>query len=62
MVVASKLFPELLMRHTNNGVVDYHSLFLVPTGLALAGILLLALFFKPPTHGPDEVGESSAPH
>ncbi len=55
MVVASKLFPELVARYTQNGVVDYKQLFLVPTGMALAGIVLLALFFRPPTHGP--VGE-----
>jgi hypothetical protein len=34
-------------------VVDYKQLFLVPTGMALAGIVLLALFFRPPTHGPE---------
>ncbi|MGV3664137.1 MAG: nucleoside permease [Prosthecobacter sp.] len=55
MVVASKLFPELLKHYTQDGVVDYKQLFLVPTGMALAGIVLLALFFRPPTHGP--VGE-----
>ncbi len=55
MVVASKLFPALLKHYTHDGVVDYKQLFLVPTGMALAGIVLLALFFRPPTHGP--VGE-----
>lgn len=53
MVVASKIFPQLLAKYTSNGVVDYKQLFLVPTGMALAGILLLALFFRPPTHGPE---------
>ncbi|WP_395718624.1 nucleoside permease [Prosthecobacter sp.] len=53
MVVASKIFPQLLAKYTTNGVVDYKQLFLVPTGMALAGILLLALFFRPPTHGPE---------
>ena len=53
MVVASKIFPELVVKYTVNGVVDYHQLFLVPTGMALAGIVLLALFFKPPTYGPE---------
>jgi nucleoside transporter len=55
MVVASKIFPELVAKYTVDGVVDYHKLFLVPTGMALAGIVLLGLFFRPPTHGP--VGE-----
>jgi nucleoside transporter len=52
MVVASKIFPQLLAKYTSNGVVDYKQLFLVPTGMALAGIVLLALFFRPPTYGP----------
>ena len=62
MVVASKVFPELIIRYTTESGVDYRSLFLVPTGLALLGILMLALFFKPPTRGPEDVGPSSAPH
>ncbi len=33
---------------TVNGVTNYKSLFLVPTGLALAAAVLLALFFNPP--------------
>lgn len=62
MVVASQLFPRLVAAYTVNNEVDYHKLFLVPTGMALAGILLLAMFFRPPTHGPDDVGASSTPH
>lgn len=53
MVVASKIFPQLLAKYTVNGSVDYKQLFLVPSGMALAGIVLLALFFRPPTHGPE---------
>ncbi len=53
MVVARKIFPQLVASYTHDGVVDYHKLFLVPTGMALAGIVLLALFFRPPTHGPE---------
>lgn len=53
MVVASKIFPQLVASYTHDGLVDYHKLFLVPTGMALAGIVLLALFFRPPTHGPE---------
>ncbi len=41
---------------------DWRKLFLLPTGLAILGILLLALFFKPPTFRPDEAGSGSAPH
>jgi predicted MFS family arabinose efflux permease len=56
-VAASFLFPTLASRLTQVGAdgaptVDYTSLFLVPTGMALAAVLLLALFFKPPTRGP----------
>jgi nucleoside transporter len=60
-VVASFLFPALMGRLTTSvtgadGVVrtgvDYPALFMVPTGLALAAVVLLALFFRPPTRGP----------
>ncbi|WP_395744725.1 MFS transporter [Prosthecobacter sp.] len=36
-------------------VSNWQQLFLVPTGMALVGIVLLAFFFRPPTRGP--VGE-----
>ncbi|MBW8858994.1 MAG: MFS transporter [Caulobacter sp.] len=56
-VVASFLFPTLVSGLSHAGAdgaatVDYTSLFLVPTGMALVAVLLLALFFKPPTRGP----------
>lgn len=54
-VVASFLFPTLIARNTTGGVVDYQALFLVPTGMALAAVLLLALFFRPPERGPASV-------
>jgi predicted MFS family arabinose efflux permease len=62
-VVASFLFPMLVARNTTGGVVDYQSLFLVPTGMALAAVLLLALFFRPPERGPTAVdhAEEKAP-
>jgi nucleoside transporter len=63
MVVASYVFPMLSALYTVNGVLDYQKLFLVPTGLAILGIVLLALFFSPPTRGPEAVAEgNSAPH
>ncbi|MBL9203710.1 MAG: MFS transporter [Opitutaceae bacterium] len=63
MVVASQLFPRLVAAFSSTtGVIDYHKLFLVPTAIAIGGILLLLLFFKPPTHGPVAVGANSAPH
>lgn len=59
MVVASQLFPRLAAHYsvTNAAgvaVVDYGKLFLVPTAMAIVGILLLGLFFHPPTARPGE--------
>ena len=55
-VAASFLFPALMGRMKDGaGAVDYTSLFLVPTGMALAAVLLLALFFRPPTRAPETV-------
>ncbi|MBL9191183.1 MAG: MFS transporter [Opitutaceae bacterium] len=63
MVVASQLFPRLVAAFSSaTGAIDYHKLFLVPTAVAIAGILLLLFFFHPPTRAPGEVGASSAPH
>lgn len=60
-VAASFIFPELVGRLTTNGAVDYTTLFLVPTGMALAAVCLLALFFRPPTRGPvSEPGSASS--
>lgn len=55
MVVASFLFPALTSALTHDqvtaggvkAVVDYKTLFMVPTGLGVLAALLLALFFKP---------------
>lgn len=54
-VVASFLFPSLIARFTTAGEVDYQQLFLVPTGLALTAVLLLAVFFRPPERAPQAV-------
>ena len=57
-VAASFLFPNLMGRMTlpspDGGPpqVDYQSLFLVPTGMALVAVVLLALFFRPPEKRP----------
>ena len=56
-VIASFLFPTLIGRLTHLDaagakVVDYQKLFLVPAGLALVAMLLLALLFRPPSRGP----------
>ena len=50
---ASFLFPALIAHWTDAaGKVDYRSLFLVPTGMALVAVLMLAAFFRPPQRGP----------
>jgi hypothetical protein len=59
MVLASQLFPQLAAHFTQMNaagvaVVDYSKLFMVSTAMAIVGILLLALFFKPPTKRPGE--------
>jgi MFS family permease len=54
MVVAGQLFPRLKAAYTSGGMVDYHRLFLVPTGLAIGAMLLLLFFFRPPTERPEE--------
>lgn len=54
-VVASFLFPTLIARNAVDGVVDYQSLFLIPTAMALGAVVLLAAFFKPPERGPTAV-------
>lgn len=59
-VAASFIFPELVGRLTTNGAVDYTTLFLVPTGMALAAVCLLALFFRPPTRGPVSEPDSAS--
>jgi nucleoside transporter len=52
-VAASFLFPSLIAKWTDAaGKVDYRTLFLVPTGMAVIAVLLLALLFRPPERGP----------
>ncbi len=64
-VAASFLFPWLISRLSAGGSVDYASLFLVPTGMALAAACLLAVFFRPPSRGPvaetDEIPATASP-
>ena len=63
LVIANFWFGSLKAQWTDaSGVVDYHKLFLVPTGLAVAAMVLLLIFFKPPTDRPQEAGASPAAH
>lgn len=63
MVLASLVFPKLMVELADpvTKIVDWQKLFLVPTGLALLGIVLMALFFKPPTDRPQSGTGGSAP-
>jgi nucleoside transporter len=63
-VVASFLFPTLMADLTTSvtaadgtvtSVVDYRTLFMVPAGLSLLGVLALGFLFRPPTRGPESV-------
>lgn len=56
-VAASFLFPALVAHWTDpvTMAVDYKSLFLVPTGMALVAIVLLGLLFRPPERAPAAV-------
>ena len=64
-VAASFLFPALISKLSAGGAVDYTRLFMVPTGMALVAVLLLALFFRPPSRGPaaesDELPATASP-
>ena len=60
-VAASFLFPALMAQFTVGGVepgttaVDYRTLFMVPAGMAVVAIVLLAVFFKPSERAPATV-------
>jgi len=55
LVIANFWFGALKARWTDAaGVVDYGKLFLVPTGLAIFAMVLLLVFFKPPSERPEE--------
>jgi len=62
-LAAKWLFVPLQSHFTVGGVTDYQKLFLVPTGMALAAAVLLALFFQPPKAVEREaVGQPAAAH
>lgn len=55
-VAASFLFPALMAQWTDaTGAVDYRTLFMVPAGMAIVAVLLLALFFRPAERAPAAV-------
>ena len=60
-VAASFLFPALMAQFTIPGTepgtsaVDYRTLFMVPAGMAVVAVLLLAVFFRPAERAPASV-------
>ena len=60
LLIASFGFPYIRDLVTKDGVVDYQTLFLVPTGLAIVGMLLLMFAFNPPREKTDEDFDESA--
>jgi MFS family permease len=67
LVIASFGFIELKSRFTTEvdgeTIVDYFSIFLVPTGLAILAMLMLLFFFKPPKDRPSAPeATGSMPH
>lgn len=59
-LAAKWLFLPLESKMTTDGIINYKGLFLVPTGMAFAAALLLALFFHPPKQL-DETVQPAAP-
>ncbi len=47
-LAAKWIFIPLQGSLTKDGAIDYGTLFLVPTAIALGAALLLGLFFRPP--------------
>jgi nucleoside transporter len=61
-LAAKWIFIPLQQSLTKGNVVDYHRLFLVPAGMALAATILLALFFRPPRQEDPVVGTVAPAH
>ena len=62
-LAAKWLFVPLQAHYTQDGVTNYQALFLVPVGMALAGAIILALFFHPPKETQAEVvGQPATAH
>lgn len=60
-LAAKWTFIPLQGHYTVDGVVDYRSLFLVPTGLAFGAAVLLMIFFQPPKEIAAAASGGSAP-
>ena len=56
-LLANSICPWLIQSvYTTGGVTDFRGLFLVPLAAASVAAIALALFFRPPTHGPVKDG------
>ena len=60
-LIAASFCPGLFSAMTKAGVTDFKALFLIPLGSAIAGAVILALFFHPPKGAKPTVGSGSAP-
>jgi MFS family permease len=66
-VAASFLFPALMAQLTIPGAepgttaVDYRTLFMVPAGMAVVAILLMAVFFRPTERAPARTHTAAQP-
>ncbi|MGV3719387.1 MAG: MFS transporter [Actinomycetota bacterium] len=61
-LAAKWLFVPLQAHYTVDGVTNYQALFLVPTGMAVAGAVIMALFFHPPKEAPEAIGQPATAH
>jgi MFS family permease len=56
-LLANSICPWLIQSvYTTGGVTDFRGLFMVPLAAASVAAIALALFFRPPTHGPAKDG------
>ena len=57
VVAANQLFAPMMAAWTDpvTKIIDYRTLFMVPAGMALVAVLLLAVFFKPAERAPTSV-------
>lgn len=60
-LIAATFCPGLFSAMTKDTVTDFKALFLIPFGCAVAGAIILALFFHPPKGAKPPAGGGTAP-
>jgi nucleoside transporter len=60
-LIAASFCPGLFSAMTKGGVTDFKALFLIPFGCAVAGAIILALFFQPPKSAKATAGSVAPP-